>query len=131
MTRTYQGACHCGAVRFEADLDLTNETSRCNCSICAKTRLWKARLAPTAVRLLQGADAMSEYRFGSRAVRHQFCRICGVKMFGHFTDKEGAHVVISIATLVVLDSELGEACITYQDGRSDAFARAPLETRYL
>ena len=42
MKKTYHGGCHCGAVRFECELDFAGITSKCNCSICTKTRFWKA-----------------------------------------------------------------------------------------
>ena len=39
-------------------------------------------IVPAArLRLLQGADALSEYRFNSGVARHLFCRHCGVKSF--------------------------------------------------
>ena len=79
MTRTYKGSCHCGAVRFECELDLAKGTSRCNCSICFKQRFWKAIAKAGAFRLLQGKEALSEYSFGRGVIHHFFCSRCGVK----------------------------------------------------
>src|SRR5688500_19549460 len=60
---TYTGSCHCGAVRFEADLDLDEGSNRCNCSYCAKARAWFAfAKGPERFRLLDGAG-VSEYRW--------------------------------------------------------------------
>ena len=56
--QTVSGSCHCGAVRFEADIDLTQPTYRCNCSVCRRNRFWPAIVMPDRFRLLAGADAL-------------------------------------------------------------------------
>ncbi len=67
MKRIYHGSCHCGAVRFECEADLAAGTSRCNCSICGKGRFWKAIVKAPDFRLLQGEEALSDYRFDGAA----------------------------------------------------------------
>ena len=86
MTQTYQGSCHCGAVRFEADLDLSQSSFRCNCSICRRTRFWPAVARQEGFRLLAGQAELTPYRFNTDKNEHYFCRTCGVRPFGVGTD---------------------------------------------
>jgi hypothetical protein len=82
MKKTRHGSCHCGAVRFECQLDLAEGTNKCNCSICTSTRFWKAIVKADGFKLLQGEDALSVYWFGGGPIHHLFCSRCGVKSFG-------------------------------------------------
>ncbi len=134
MKKTYHGSCHCGAVRFECELDLAVGTSKCNCSICTKTRFWKAIVKADAFRLLQGEDVLVDYQFGANAIHHLFCSRCGVKGFGSGGMKElgGKFYAVYVACLDdAMDEELAQAPITYENGRNDRWDQAPAETRYL
>ena len=127
MLRTYQGSCHCGAVRFEADLDLTQPSYRCNCSICRRTRFWPAVAMPDNFRLLAGQSMLSEYLFNTRKNRHVFCKVCGVRPFGIGTETPiGKMYGVNIGCLEgISEEELSKIPITYIDGMHDQWQQAP------
>lgn len=134
MKKTYRGSCHCGAVRFECELDLAAGTSKCNCSICRKGRFWKAIVPAAEFRLEQGREALAEYKFGGGSIRHLFCARCGVKPFGqgYLEELGGEFYAVNIACLDdAADGELAAAPVRYEDGANNDWDSTPGETRHL
>lgn len=132
--KTYHGSCHCGRVRFEADIDLAEGTGRCNCTLCRKQRWWAAQVPPEAFRLLQGGDVL-EAPPNKSGVDLFHCSICGVVIYSH-TPKadwnEGERIGVSVAALDDADpEELAAAPITYFDGLHDNWWHEPEITSYL
>lgn len=127
MHSTHTGSCHCGAVRFEAELDLEADSYRCNCSICRRTRFWVAVVRPEGFRLLAGEQELTEYLFNTRKNQHFFCRHCGVRPFGVGNDTPiGQMIGINIGCLEGLSEEqLARIPIHYVDGLNDRWDQAP------
>ncbi|MFT4172347.1 MAG: GFA family protein [Rhodocyclaceae bacterium] len=80
MMKTYQGACHCGAVRFEVDADI-DHVRVCDCSICARRGALNFRVPANALRMHTPLAAMSVYRWGSMTAADYFCPVCGILPF--------------------------------------------------
>jgi len=127
MLKTYRGSCHCGAVRFKADLDLEAGSFRCNCSICRRTRFWVAVARPEGFKLLAGRGELTEYLFNTRRNQHFFCRHCGVRAFGVGNDTPiGKMVGVNIGCLEGLSEEqLARIPITRVDGMHDRWQEPP------
>jgi hypothetical protein len=128
MKKIYHGSCHCVAVRFECELILAEGTSKCNSSICTKTRFWKAFVKADAFRLLEGEDIPTGYKFAPNAIHHLFCSRCGVKAFGSGDIEQlgGKFYAINVACLDdAMDEELAQAPVTYENGRNDRWTKPP------
>jgi hypothetical protein len=135
MRKTYSGSCHCGAVRFEADLDIAAGTGKCNCSICTKTRLWLVNAKPEDFRLIAGEAELTDYRGANPVAHHTFCKHCGVHPF-EWVDMPNMsgekYFNINVACLDGLDiDELMAAPVSYYDGRNDNWGSRPSEVRHL
>lgn len=77
---TYEGGCHCGAVRFQVTTAL-RQVSDCNCSICRKKGFLHLIVPPEQFTLLQGADVLTSYAFNTGIAQHTFCQVCGIHPF--------------------------------------------------
>lgn len=115
-TQTYHGSCHCGAVAFEADLDLSVLT-QCNCSICAKKGALHARVSKDKFRLLRGQDDLQLYQFNTRISRHQFCRHCGIHAFAN-PRAAPDQVIVNVRCLDDFDEFNESFDINLVDGRN-------------
>jgi hypothetical protein len=132
---TYEGSCHCGAVRFEADIDLEEGSNRCNCSYCAKVRVWFAfAKGATRFRLTDGSG-VAEYRWtppgqSESHLTFTFCRTCGVRTFarGEHEPLGGTFHAVHVPTLDLLPAQLARIPVRYVDGRTGRYDQAPEHT---
>jgi len=77
---TFEGGCHCGAVRFRVVVD-KYKVDECNCSICLKKGFLHLIVPSVKFTLLQGAEVLTTYTFNTGVAQHTFCRICGIHSF--------------------------------------------------
>jgi hypothetical protein len=99
----YHGSCQCGTVAFDVDVDIATPIV-CTCSRCRRLGSRLAFTATDKFKLLQGEDALTEYLFNKHAIRHQFCKVCGIQSFAFGQLPDGtAMVAINVNCLDGVD----------------------------
>jgi hypothetical protein len=133
--RTYHGSCIFGGVKFEADIDFSEGTAKCNCTRCWKRRSWSVRAKEADFRPISGDSQLSKYVNDGQPVHGGFCKGCGLVPYGHVPKTDWnpeAYVSVNVAALDDLEpAELVAAPLAYQDGRHDNWWNPPAETRHL
>lgn len=112
----HTGGCHCGKVRFVVTADLESETILdCNCSMCTRKGILHLIVAPDRFELIQGEEALVEYRFNTEQAVHKFCVTCGIHPF--YTPRSHPEDV-DVNARCIDGIELGELELESFDGRN-------------
>src|SRR5262245_35592081 len=114
--QTYHGSCHCGAVRFTIQADLSRLT-RCTCSICSKEGLLGCYVPQERFQLLQGQGELTLYQFNTNVAKHFFCKRCGIHAFRNPRSNPDAYAV-NARCLDDFDLETAKYEVLLFDGRN-------------
>ena len=97
------GSCHCGAVRFQVEAEITELTS-CDCSLCVKKNAVMAKVHESALNITAGEEHLSLYRWNTGVARHYFCNTCGIYPF-HRKRSMPDHYGINVRCLADFDAD--------------------------
>ena len=117
QTQKYAGGCHCGKVRYEANLDLSQPVISCNCSMCGRSGTVLAFIPATQFVLLSGENALTDYQFGKQHIHHKFCATCGIKSFATGAGPNGEGTV-AINARCLDNVDISTLNVTHYDGKS-------------
>ncbi len=114
--KTYNGSCHCQAVKYTVSMEEVKKVNQCNCSRCHRLG-WLLTFVPTsAFTLLSGEEHLIEYRFNKKHIAHLFCKTCGIESFARGTGSDGTEMIaINVRCLDGVDIDTLE--ITRMNGR--------------
>jgi hypothetical protein len=137
--KTHSGSCHCGAVRFTAEIDVAEGTIKCNCSSCTKARSWLLFVPADRFHLLTDAASQATYQWTppgriEPTIQFHFCKICGIRTpgRGEVQAMGGPFYAVQVLLLDDIDpEELAAAPTQYIDGRHDRFDQQPSDIRFL
>lgn len=114
---THHGTCHCGAVQYDVELDLSQPVIGCNCSMCGRAGTLLAFVPPAQFTLHEGEDALTSYKFNKHVIDHLFCSTCGIKPFARGKGPDGSPM-IAVNVRCLEDVDVGALAVHSYDGKS-------------
>jgi hypothetical protein len=115
---TQHGGCHCGAVRYQVQIDPEAQAIACNCSMCGRSGTLLQFVPESAFVLEKGADNLTDYQFNKHAIHHTFCKVCGIKAFARGAGPQGPMVAVNVRTLDNIDPFAAQTAAKQFDGKS-------------
>ncbi|MEM1379592.1 MAG: GFA family protein [Pseudomonadota bacterium] len=99
MADLFEGRCHCGAVRFEVELEGgLSSPQRSNCSYSLMHGAVTLSGTESSFKLLKGFDFLRVYTFGSHTAKQFFCAKCGTHTH-HEVRHDPRLVAVNVACL--------------------------------
>jgi hypothetical protein len=124
----HAGGCHCGAVRFEVEVDLTKGVGQCNCTLCTKRSTSGSIVKPGAFRLLAGEDSLGDYSWSAKTMHFHFCKLCGIHVFGRGNLPELGGEFVSVNVNCLDDIDPATLKVIHWDGRHNNWDAGPRGT---
>jgi hypothetical protein len=122
--KLFHGSCHCGKIKYLANIDLAQGSGKCNCTFYLKNCFWSYKATTEDFEWTAGQDSSTKYSSNPMIGEYVFCKICGTMPFGVTKDSEWTKAGASIR-LVTLDdisiAELSSIPVTYTNGRDDSW----------
>jgi len=114
---SFQGSCHCGAVRFTVDADPPASAISCNCSHCRRKGFLLSFFPAERFTLEAGEEALQDYAFNTHKINHRFCRHCGTQAFAYGANPDGSPVrAVNLRCVPAID--LDALTLQHFDGAS-------------
>jgi hypothetical protein len=100
-------------LEFEGQID---GVVSCNCSICSRRGSLLHFTSRDAL-TVTGEPELSTYTFNKHAIRHRFCKTCGILTFGEGVDPQGKRTA-AVNVRCLEDFDLSTLKVHHYDGRS-------------